>query len=227
MMCRTRSCTREREEIRWLHRRENISRKVMGEWMPDHGMERESEKRENVLKVSMIFRLWGARRAGRPSACLFSHAADGRPRRQVSFFLFQFKHLIFLSTRPRADSTRQHKENEEKKSALHDHAPAAALLLVAAVFYAHFRDAVLLAARLCARVRGHFLVISADLAHNIVEGVVDVDAALGGCLDEFAAELPCEVLALCGEVSTTYVRAVTGARRWSELASDGSLRTLC
>lgn len=39
------------------------------------------------------------------------------------------------------------------------------------------------------RVGGHLLVVAADLADEIVEGVLDVDAGLGGGLDELAAEL--------------------------------------
>lgn len=38
------------------------------------------------------------------------------------------------------------------------------------------------------RVARHLLVVASDLADDVVEGVVDVDAGLGGCLDEFAAE---------------------------------------
>ena len=35
----------------------------------------------------------------------------------------------------------------------------------------------------------HVFVVFPDLAHDVVEGVVDVDAGFGGGLDEFAAEL--------------------------------------
>ena len=62
---------------------------------------------------------------------------------------------------------------------------------------ANLGHAILLAARGCACVRRHLLVVSADLPDDVVEGVVNVDARLGRCLDELAAELPGEVLALC------------------------------
>jgi hypothetical protein len=52
------------------------------------------------------------------------------------------------------------------------------------------------AARWGARVRGHFLVVSADFTDNVVEGVVDVDARFRRRLDEFAAKVLGEVLAL-------------------------------
>lgn len=79
---------------------------------------------------------------------------------------------------------------------LHDHAPAASLLVVATVFYAHLGYAVLLAARGRALVRRHLLVVSADFPDDIVEGVVNVDPGLSRGLDEFATELPCKILAL-------------------------------
>lgn len=43
----------------------------------------------------------------------------------------------------------------------------------------------------------HILVVFSNLANDIVEGVVDVDARLGGGLDELAAERSRELLALC------------------------------
>jgi hypothetical protein len=49
-------------------------------------------------------------------------------------------------------------------------------------------------------VGGHFLVVAADLADEVVEGVLDVDAGLGGGLDELAAELSGQGLTLCGQV---------------------------
>jgi len=47
------------------------------------------------------------------------------------------------------------------------------------------------------RVPWHVLVVFADLAHDIVEGIVDVDARLRRGLDEFAAESARELFALC------------------------------
>ena len=40
-----------------------------------------------------------------------------------------------------------------------------------------------------ARVAGHVFVVFPYLAHDVVEGVVDVDAGFGRGFDEFAAEL--------------------------------------
>lgn len=39
------------------------------------------------------------------------------------------------------------------------------------------------------RIGGHFLVVPADFADEVVEGVFDVDAGSGGGFDEAAAEL--------------------------------------
>lgn len=47
------------------------------------------------------------------------------------------------------------------------------------------------------RVGGHLLVVAADLADEVVEGVLDVDAGLGGGFDELAAELAGQSFALC------------------------------
>lgn len=49
-------------------------------------------------------------------------------------------------------------------------------------------------------VGGHFLVVTANLADEVVEGVFDVDAGLGRGFDEFAAELSGERFTLCGEL---------------------------
>lgn len=46
-------------------------------------------------------------------------------------------------------------------------------------------------------VRGHFLVVPADLADEVIEGGLDVDARLGGSFEELAAELTGERFALC------------------------------
>lgn len=43
----------------------------------------------------------------------------------------------------------------------------------------------------------HFLVVAANLANQVVEGVVNVDARLGRCLDELAAELTSQGFTLC------------------------------
>lgn len=43
---------------------------------------------------------------------------------------------------------------------------------------------------------GLFLVVPADFAHEVVESLVDVDALLGRCLDEWATEPFCDIVAL-------------------------------
>lgn len=50
------------------------------------------------------------------------------------------------------------------------------------------------------RVRGHILVVAADLTDEVVEGVLDVDAGFGGGLNELAPELSGQSLTLCFEV---------------------------
>ena len=54
-----------------------------------------------------------------------------------------------------------------------------------------------LARAAAAGVRGHVFVILADLANDVVEGVVDVDAGPGRSLDELAAERARERGTLC------------------------------
>ena len=73
-----------------------------------------------------------------------------------------------------------------QKSRLHDGALRAAAGILVPV-HVH-----LIAGTLAAAVAGvarDVLVVLADLAHNVVEGVVDVYAGLGRCLDESASEL--------------------------------------
>lgn len=60
-----------------------------------------------------------------------------------------------------------------------------------------------------ARVSRHVLVVLPDLAHDVEEGVVDVDAALGRRLDELAAERARELLALCGATNVSAYRTFT------------------
>lgn len=45
-------------------------------------------------------------------------------------------------------------------------------------------------------VRRHLLVVSTDLTDKVIESVFDIDARLGGCLDELAAKLTSQVMAL-------------------------------
>jgi hypothetical protein len=45
-------------------------------------------------------------------------------------------------------------------------------------------------------ISGHVFIVFADLAHDVVEGVVDVYSRFGGCFDEFAAKLSREFAAL-------------------------------
>lgn len=51
-----------------------------------------------------------------------------------------------------------------------------------------------------AGIAGHVFVVLADLADDVVEGVVDVDARFCGRLNELAAELAGERFALCLKV---------------------------
>lgn len=69
------------------------------------------------------------------------------------------------------------RNNNFVPSSLHYCASAAATLLLCVILNAHLGDTVLgLATRWCACVRGHFLVVSADLSYNVVESIVDIDA---------------------------------------------------
>ena len=124
-------------------------------------------------------------------------------------------YLLLLITRPRA------------LAALHDETGAAALLLVV-VLDAHLGDAVGLSARGRARVRRHFLVVPADLPYDVVKGVVDVDARLGRRLDELAAKLPREILALWAGVRHAREReGWDGAHLVSTLDARHRDRTCC
>lgn len=82
-------------------------------------------------------------------------------------------------------------------SSLHYCASAAATLLLRIVLDAHLGNTILgLATGRCACVRGHLLVVSADLSYDVVESVVYVDARFRRGFDELAPELSCQVLAL-------------------------------
>jgi len=79
----------------------------------------------------------------------------------------------------------------------HDHAsPAAAGVLVPAV-HVHLIVRTLRLRAAAAGIAGHVFVVFPDLAHDVEEGVVDVDARLGRRLDELAAEGSGECSALC------------------------------
>ena len=69
----------------------------------------------------------------------------------------------------------------------HDNALTAAPSVL--VLTAHFHLMVWSFATARARVPGHVFIVFPDLAHDVVESVVDVDAGFGGGLDEFATEL--------------------------------------
>lgn len=102
---------------------------------------------------------------------------------------------------------------------LHHHAPAAAAgLLLAAVDIHRLGWSVQAGGAAAARrVALHLAVISPDLAHNVVEGLVDIDAGLGRRLDELAAERLGKRFALCA-VETTNVSASQGRRQQNETA---------
>ena len=75
------------------------------------------------------------------------------------------------------NSLRIVRNNNVVSSSLHYRASTAAALLLCVVLNAHFGNAILvLCARRRACVRGHLLVVSADLSYDIIESVVDVDA---------------------------------------------------
>jgi hypothetical protein len=81
---------------------------------------------------------------------------------------------------------------------LHDDALGAAA--GALTWLAHVHLALWCASAECTRpggVRGHLLVVAADLADEVVEGVLDVDAGFGGGFDKLAAELAGESFSLC------------------------------
>ena len=73
-------------------------------------------------------------------------------------------------------------------------AAAAVFVLFAAVVVVR----VVVAGSAATRVGRHISVVFPDLTHDVVEGVVDVDAGPSGCLDELAAaEAACERGTLC------------------------------
>lgn len=53
-------------------------------------------------------------------------------------------------------------------------------------------------------VGGHILVVAADFTDEVVEGVLDVDAGLGGGFDELAVELSGQSLTLCCELAIAF-----------------------
>lgn len=73
---------------------------------------------------------------------------------------------------------------------LHDHTLGAAASALTGLAHVHLvvRGAGAKGSR-AGGVGGHFLVVAADLTDEVVEGVFDVHAGLGGGLDELAAEL--------------------------------------
>jgi hypothetical protein len=80
---------------------------------------------------------------------------------------------------------------------LHDHTLAAASRILIVLLHIQLVIGSSWSARGGAGVAGHVLVVLSDLAHDVVEGIVDVYAVLGGCLDEVAAKGGGEFLALC------------------------------
>lgn len=85
-----------------------------------------------------------------------------------------------------------------KTGRLHDHALGAAAGALAGLADVHL--ALGRAGTECTGaggVRGHLLVVAADLTDEVVEGILDVDAGLGGGFDELAAELTGQGLTLC------------------------------
>lgn len=80
----------------------------------------------------------------------------------------------------------------------HDHTLGAAASLLVAIVHVHgLRCAVGASGTAAAGgVALHLSVKSPDLAHDIVEGLVNIDARFGGSLDELATERPRKSLAL-------------------------------
>jgi hypothetical protein len=74
----------------------------------------------------------------------------------------------------------------QRFAASHDHALAAAASVL--IVGTHLHLVVWCFARAGSWIARHVFVVFPDLAHDVVEGVVDVDAGFGGRLDEFAAE---------------------------------------
>lgn len=85
---------------------------------------------------------------------------------------------------------------------LHDRALAAAAGVVVVAVNLHLVVRTLGLRGVATLVAGHVFVVFPDLAHDVVEGVVDVDSRFGRRLDELAAEALCELLALCKEKQT-------------------------
>jgi hypothetical protein len=73
---------------------------------------------------------------------------------------------------------------------LHEHALGAAASFLLAVVHIHGLGGSVCArgAAAASRVTLHLAVISSDLSHDIVEGLVDIDSGLGGGFDKLAAE---------------------------------------
>lgn len=99
------------------------------------------------------------------------------------------------------------------KQTLHYGALAAAAILV----FVHLEliHVVVVARSAAAGVRGHVSVVLANLAHDVEEGVVDVNASPGGCLDELASETACECGTLCMMLALVlmyHVRCMAAAR---------------
>ena len=78
---------------------------------------------------------------------------------------------------------------------LHDGALAAATVRVALVHVHLLGGTAIRSCAWCAA--SDVAVVFADLADDVVESVLNVDARLGRCLDEFASEAASEFLALC------------------------------
>lgn len=117
------------------------------------------------------------------------------------FFSFVLSLGLFVSTRDGGVFRAERLASAIKKSPtpipLHNNAFSAAAS--AFTWLAHVHLAFRGARTECARSGGvrHLFVVSADLTDKVVEGVLDVDARLRWCFDEFAAELMSQFLTLC------------------------------
>lgn len=117
---------------------------------------------------------------------------------------------------------------------LHYCALAAAAVLV----FVHLKlvHVVVVARSAAAGVRRHVSVVLANLAHDVEEGIVDINACPGGGLDELAAETACECGTLCtmlvfGSTVTRLVHGVAMVGRvactWVDVSKCFETNLLC
>lgn len=114
-------------------------------------------------------------------------------RYQAFFFVVSILFFFFVSRLVRPASVIKNPTPIQ----LHNNAFSAAASIFARLAHVHlaFRGTRTKSAR-SGWVRRHLFVVSTDLTDKVIESVFDIDARLGGCLDELAAELTSQVVAL-------------------------------